>query len=113
VVAEATRARVSTAINELGYRPSAIARSLVSQRTFSLALLTADFSDHTHARIIEGAEAEAREHGFLIFVSGADHGPYGEPLCCSPILSQHHAEGLFIVYHGSDQDNYEIFELPR
>jgi DNA-binding LacI/PurR family transcriptional regulator len=114
VVAEATRARVSTAINELGYRPSAIARSLVSQRTFSLALLTADFSDHTHARIIEGAEAEAREHGFLIFVSGADHGPYGEPLCCSPILSQHHAEGLFIVYHGSDQDNYEIFEhIPR
>jgi DNA-binding LacI/PurR family transcriptional regulator len=110
VVAESTRARVSAAINELGYRPSAIARSLVSQRTFSLALLTADFSDYTHARIIEGAEAEAREHGYLIFVSGADHGPYGEPLCCSPVLSQHHAEGLLIVYHGSDQDGYEIFE---
>jgi LacI family repressor for deo operon, udp, cdd, tsx, nupC, and nupG len=114
VVADATRTRVSEAINELGYRPSAIARSLVSQRTFSLAVLTADFGDYTHARIIEGAEAEAREHGYLIFVSGADHGPYGEPLCCSPILSQHHAEGLFIVYHGSDQDNYEIFEhIPR
>jgi LacI family transcriptional regulator len=114
VVAEATRARVLEAINDLGYRPSAVARSLVSQRTYTLGLLTADFSDYTHARIIEGAEAEAREHGYLIFVSGADHGPYGEPLCCSPILSQHHAEGLFIVYHGSDQDSHEIFEhLPR
>lgn len=110
VVAAETRTRVLAAITELGYRPSAIARSLVSQRTYTLGLLTADFSDYTHARIIEGAEAEAREYGYLIFVSGADHGPYGEPLCCSPILSQHHAEGLFIVYHGSDRDGYEIFE---
>jgi LacI family repressor for deo operon, udp, cdd, tsx, nupC, and nupG len=114
VVAEATRARVLAVINELGYRPNAIARSLVSQRTYTLGLLTADFSDYTHARIIEGAEAEAREHGYLIFVSGAEHGPDGEPLRCTPILSQHHAEGLFIVYHGSDQDRYEIFEhIPR
>jgi len=110
VVAETTRARVLAAINELGYRPNAIARSLVSQRTYTLGLLTADFSDYTHARIIEGAEAEAREQGYLIFVSGADHSPDGEPLCCTPILSQHHAEGLFIVYHGSDHDSYEIFE---
>jgi LacI family repressor for deo operon, udp, cdd, tsx, nupC, and nupG len=114
VVAEATRARVLAAIDELGYRPNAIARSLVSQRTYTLGLLTADFNDYTHARIIEGAEAEAREHGYLIFVSGAEHGPYGEPLCCSPILSQHHAEGLFIVYHGTDTDSHEIFEhIPR
>jgi DNA-binding LacI/PurR family transcriptional regulator len=114
VVAEATRTRVLAAINELGYRPSAIARSLVSQRTYTLGLLTADFSDYTHARIIEGAEAEAREHGYLIFVSGAEHSPDGEPLCCSPLLSQYQAEGLLIVYHGSDHDRYEIFEhIPR
>jgi LacI family repressor for deo operon, udp, cdd, tsx, nupC, and nupG len=114
VVAEDTRARVRATIDELGYRPNAIARSLVSQRTYTLALLTADFSDYTHARIIEGAEAEAREHGFLILVSGAEHGPNGEPLCCSPFLTQHQAEGLFIVYHGSDHDRYEILEqLPR
>jgi LacI family transcriptional regulator len=110
VVAEETRARVLGTIRELGYRPSAIARSLVSQRTYTLGLLTADFSDYTHARIIEGAEAEAREHGYLIFVSGADHGLFGEPLCCAPILSQHYAEGLLIVYSGSDQDCYEVFE---
>lgn len=110
VVAETTRARVLAAIGELGYRPSAIARSLVSQRTYTLGLLTADFSDYTHARIIEGAEAEAREHGYLIFVSGAEHSPDGEPLCCSPILTQHYAEGLLIVYHGSDRDRHAIFE---
>jgi DNA-binding LacI/PurR family transcriptional regulator len=114
LVAERTRARVLTVIQELGYRPSAVARSLVSQRTYTLGLLTADFSDYTHARIIEGAEAEAREHGYLIFVSGAEHNPDGEPLHCSPLLSQRQAEGLLIVYHGSDRDSHQIFkDIPH
>lgn len=108
-VAVETRARVQAAINALGYRPSAIARSLVSQRTHVLGLLTANFSDYTHARIIEGAEAEAREQGYLIFVSGAEHSLDGEPLS-SPLLGQHRAEGLFIVYQGTDSDRYTIFD---
>lgn len=108
-VADETRSRVQAAIDALGYRPSAIARSLVSQRTHVLGLLTADFSDYTHARIIEGAEAAAREEDYLIFVSSAEHSPYGEPLS-SPLLSQHRIEGLFIVYHGADCDRYAVFE---
>lgn len=112
-VADGTRARIQAAIAELDYRPSAIARSLVSQRTHVLGLLTADFSDYTHARIIEGAEAEARRQGYIIFISGADRGPDGEPLS-SMILSRHQAEGLLIVYHGADRDRYEVFQgIPR
>ncbi len=112
-VAEETRARIQAAIDALEYRPSAIARSLVSQRTHVLGLLTADFSDYTHARIIEGAEAEARRRGYLAFVSGGERGPDGEPLT-SPLFSQHETEGLLIVYHGADRDQYTIFEqIPR
>ncbi len=112
-VADATRARIQAAIEALDYRPSAIARSLVSQRTHVIGLQTADFSDYTHARIIEGAETEARRQGYLIFVSGGERGPDGEPLA-SPLLSQHQSEGLFIVYHGSDRDQYAIFDhIPR
>jgi LacI family repressor for deo operon, udp, cdd, tsx, nupC, and nupG len=113
LVAEETRARVLRAIDTLEYRPNASARSLASRRTYVLGILTADFSDYTHARIIEGAEAEARERGYAVFVSGATHGLDGEPLR-SPLLSQHRAEGLFIVYHGSRRDRYAIFEdIPR
>ncbi|MFN8473128.1 MAG: LacI family DNA-binding transcriptional regulator [Anaerolineae bacterium] len=108
-VSDDTRQRVQTAIDDLDYRPSAIARSLVSQRTHVLGLFTADFSDYTHARIIEGAEAEARHQGYLIFVSGGDRGPDGEPLS-TPLLSQHQTEGLLIVYHGSDRDTGALFE---
>lgn len=108
-IAETTRQRVIAAIEELGYQPNAIARSLVSRRTYILGVLTADFSDYTHARIIEGAEAEAREQGYLMFVGIAEHSPNGEPLH-SPLLGQHRFEGLFVVYHGTDQDTHEILD---
>ncbi len=107
-IAETTRQRVIATINELGYQPNAIARSLVSRRTYVLGILTADFNDYTHARIIEGAEAEAREQGYLMFVGSAEHSPSGEPLR-SPLLGQHRFEGLFVVYHGTEQDTHEIF----
>ncbi len=108
-IAAGTRQRVITAIDELGYQPNAIARSLVSRRTYVLGVLTADFSDYTHARIIEGAEAEAREQGYLMVVGSAEHGPSGEPLR-SPLLGQRRFEGLFVVYHGTNQDTHEIFD---
>lgn len=108
-VADETHARVLAAIQELDYRPDATARGLASRRTYILGIVTADFSDYTHARVIEGAEAEAREHGYLTFVSGAEHGPDGEPLRSS-LLSQHRAEGLLIVYHGSNRDSHVIFK---
>jgi len=109
LVAEKTRTRVLAAIEELNYRPDASARRLASRRTYILGIVTADLSDYTHARILEGAEAEARERGYLIFASGAELGRSGEPLR-SPLLSQHQAEGLLIIYHGSHDDSYSIFE---
>ncbi|MFN8457317.1 MAG: LacI family DNA-binding transcriptional regulator, partial [Anaerolineae bacterium] len=108
-IAETTRQRVIAAVEELGYQPNAIARSLVSRRTNSLGVLTADFGDYTHARIIEGAEAEAREQGYLMFIGTAEHSSDGEPLR-SPLLGQHRFEGLFVVYHGTDHDTHEIFD---
>lgn len=114
-VADDTRLRIQAAIDELEFRPNAVARSLVSQRTHVLGLLTADFSDYTHARIIEGAETEARRRGYLIFVTGGERGPDGEPLD-TPLLTQHQhqAEGLFIVYHGANRDRYDLFnQMPR
>jgi LacI family transcriptional regulator len=108
-IAEVTRQRVMAAIEALGYQPNAIARSLVSRRTYILGVLTADFNDYTHARILEGAEAEAREQGYLMVIGSAEHSPSGEPLR-SPLLGQRRFEGLFVVYHGTDQDTHEIFE---
>lgn len=108
-VAAETRTAVLAAIKALDYLPNASARSLASRRSYVLGILSARLSDYTHARIIEGAEAEAREKGYLTFVSGTKHSPLGEPLS-SPLLSQQHVEGVLIVYHGAQVDTRGIFK---
>lgn len=108
-VAAATETRVLDAIRELDFRPNATARSLASRRTYILGIVTADFSDYTHARIIEGAEAKAQELGYMIFISSAGRNEDGEPIS-SPLLNQHQVEGLFIVYHGSSRDTHTFFQ---
>lgn len=66
-----TRARVEAAISDLGYRPSAIARSMAKGQTHTLACIAPNLTDYTFASIIEGAEAEARQHGYFLLSSSA------------------------------------------
>jgi len=51
-----TRDRVLRAIRELGYVPSAVARSLSSQRTHTLGMVTTDVSDHFFAEAVAGQQ---------------------------------------------------------
>lgn len=71
LVTPETRAKVDAAIAELGYQPNAIARSLAAGRSKTLACLAPNLTDYTFARIIEGAEAECRQHGFFLISSSA------------------------------------------
>ncbi len=66
-----TRERVEAAILELGYRPSAIARSMARGRTHTLACIAPNLTDFTFASIIEGAEIEARQAGYFLLSSSA------------------------------------------
>jgi DNA-binding LacI/PurR family transcriptional regulator len=70
-VTSETRTRVEAAIAELGYRPSAIARSMARGRTLTLACISPNLTDYTFASIIEGAETEARQHGYFLLSSSA------------------------------------------
>ena len=111
-VSEPTRVRVQEAIQVLGYMPDPIARSLVRKRTFLLAVVITDFTGSTRAQVLMGAELEAREHGYNIFITGAQAGELGEPLG-SPLLNLQRYEGLLILYCGSLRDRYELFESIR
>jgi LacI family transcriptional regulator len=44
-ISEATRQRVLTAIEELGYRPSKVARALVTRRTDTVGLILGDITN--------------------------------------------------------------------
>ncbi len=110
-VSESARKKVLSAIQELKYSPDPIARSMVSQRTHMIGVLTRTFRI-TPSTIIEGAETWARDHGYQTIISGSSNSPYGEPIHSS-LISRNWIEGMVVVYQGGIKDNYKIIEEFR
>ncbi|MDC0934873.1 LacI family DNA-binding transcriptional regulator [Pirellulales bacterium] len=69
IVNEKTRARVESAIRELGYRPNAFARGLMLRRSNILTLVLPDLHGEFYSEMIRGANSKARELGYQLMVS--------------------------------------------
>lgn len=67
-----TRERVLEVIERLAYRPSAIARGLVSKRTKTLGVVVSDISNPFYPQMIKGIEDVANERGYTIILCNTD-----------------------------------------
>jgi LacI family transcriptional regulator len=69
-----TRARVLAKVEELGYRPNAVARSLTLRRTHTLGVVIPDLMHSFFVEIVAGIESvmSARGYGLLLCSSGED-----------------------------------------
>jgi len=108
-VAPDTKAKVEAAIAKLGYQPNAIARSLAKGRTRTLACIAPNLTDYTFACIIEGAEAECRQHGyFLISTSASDADTFAALI--NALVPSRRIEGLLIINPYIDE---RVTSLPK
>jgi LacI family transcriptional regulator len=64
-----TRVRVQSAIQELGYRPNILARSLVNQRSNTIAVVASGIEYFGPSRTILGIEQQADEFGYSLFLN--------------------------------------------
>ena len=91
-----TRTLVETTIKKMGYRPSAIARSMANGQTHTLACISPNLTDYTFASIIEGAEQEARSRGyFLLSTSAGDVQSFKELI--EKLVGQARVDGLLVI----------------
>lgn len=67
-VAPETRERIQIAINELGYQPSALARSLIQQRSYTLGVVTAGLKYIGPSRTLNGITSAAEEAGYSLLL---------------------------------------------
>ena len=72
-ISEATRLRVQAAIDQLDYRPNILARSLIHQRSNTLAVIAWCIDYYGPSRTIVGIEQEANELGYSLFLSLVSH----------------------------------------
>lgn len=71
-VSEDTRRRVQEAIHQLGYRPNRAARSLVTQRSFMLGIISFGFDHYGPTQMINNIERTARAKGYGVSFSNID-----------------------------------------
>ena len=67
-VSPETRRRVQNIIENLGYQPSALARSLISQRSYTLGVVTAGLKYIGPSRTLSGITSAAEEFGYSLLL---------------------------------------------
>lgn len=67
-VSPETRKRVQEVIKELSYQPSALARSLISQRSHTLGVVTAGLRYIGPSRTLSGIASAAEEAGYSLLL---------------------------------------------
>jgi len=90
-----TRVRVLAAIEELGYRPNALARSLRTTSTQTLGLVISDLMNPFFAEIARAVEDEARSHGYCVVIGNADESAEQEATYVRTLLDRR-VDGLLL-----------------
>ncbi len=112
-VAPATRAAIEKAIAELGYQPSALARSLVHQRSRTLGVITAGLKYVGISLTLHGITAQCEASGYSLLLTELSQFRPGklQPLIDS--LMAHHVEGI-IIFATEFDGNFDAtaVELP-
>lgn len=98
-----TRERVMQVVNELGFRPSGVARSLSVRRTFTVGVLVSDIGNPFYADVIHGIEDAGLPRGYSFFLGNTNFDlPRGTDLIHS--LIDRRVDGVIILFsRGSDE----------
>jgi len=100
-VSEPTRLRVQQAIEELRYVPSALARSLKSNRTHTVGMMIPNSSNPYFAEIIRGVEHHCYAAGYSLVLCNSNDDPERQAAHLR-VLAERRVDGLVLVASGDD-----------
>jgi len=73
-----TTERIQKLAQEMGYVPSAVAQSLLTQQTQTIGMVITTAADPFIAQIVDGAEQVAQAAGYSVFLSSSHNNPEQE-----------------------------------
>lgn len=95
-ISQARQAEIRALADRLGYRPSQIARSLVTGRTHTLGVVITDVTDPFVAEVMKSAEAVSRAAGYTLLFASSDRDPDRE-LEAIRLLLERQVDGLIVI----------------
>jgi DNA-binding LacI/PurR family transcriptional regulator len=93
-VAPETRERILITISELGYQPSALARSLIQQRSYTLGVVTAGLKHIGPSRTLNGITSAAEEAGYSLLLKELPRYDTEDVVPIFQGLLSHHVDGI-------------------
>jgi LacI family transcriptional regulator len=104
-VADATRDRVRQAIDQLGYRPSGLARGLRLQRSETIALIVPDIANPFYPMVARGIDDELGS-AYLAFLCNTD-GERDQELRFAADIRDRQVDGLILAPFGVTDDDVD------
>lgn len=98
-ISEKTRTKVRRVMEELGYVPNQMARSLVLQQSSLLFLLITDITNPFYTTLARGAEDAAKKIGYRLLFGNSDESPDKEKDYLDTILATR-ADGVLMAPAG-------------
>lgn len=103
-VNDETRRRVSEIIEQMGYRPNIVARSLHTRRIHIIGLVVPDITDPFWPEVVHGVQAQARKSGYDVILATSGENPEEELLHIELFL-QKQVDGIILCSSRGDADH--------
>ncbi|MDZ4721528.1 MAG: LacI family DNA-binding transcriptional regulator [Roseiflexaceae bacterium] len=111
-VSEATRRRVTDAIQKLGYRRNILASSLRQQTTHMIGLLVPNIAEPLYAEFVCGISEEAASAGYGIMLGHTNNNPQLEQRQLGYMLDRR-VDGLIVIPNDEQRlQEYQAINIP-
>jgi len=111
-ITEETRQRVRKAIDELGYTPNPIARSLVTNQTKVIGFVVSDITNPFLADVARGIQRYAHPFGYAVSIFMTDSDSVLESEALNSLVTRR-ADGIIVTPPENDLSNHLILELAK
>ena len=91
-----TAERIRKIARESGYRPSAVARGLVTRRTRTIGLVVTTVADPFTSEVVTGIEQTANDHGYCVFLADSNADPEREKKVVQSFAEQR-VDGIIVT----------------
>lgn len=104
-----TRKKVLEAIEQLGYRPNAVARGLASKKTTTVGVIIPDISSIFYAELARGIEDIATMYKYNIILSNSDQNKEKEMHLLNTMLGKQ-VDGIVFMSENITEEHVKEFE---
>jgi len=112
-VNEENKERVLKVLEETGYKPNALARGLIHNKTHTLGIVVPDISNINFSELVKGIENESRNYGYNIILTTSEN-DFNKEIECFEIFKEKRVDGIifsgtrFTEKHKAELDNSNI-----